>query len=426
MGLSDPVRKAIAAGAILWLAGCAGTEPRPTAAAPPPGLPSIVAGRADAGPELAGAVTLRAGPRGTGRAEAAGRADIAAGRPMTADTPVRVASISKLAVAVAAMRLADEGVLDLDADVSAHLGFPLRHPGFPDRPVTLRQLLGHRSGLSDAGGYSFPLGATLAASLPAASWGPAPPGARFDYANMNYGVVATVMEAASRERFDRLMERLVIAPLKLEACFNWSGCSPAMAARAAVLYRRGRDETQWNPAGPWVAQVDAPGARPPAGCPVRLSDPDAPCNLARYRPGTNGTLFSPQGGLRISAPGLARIGRMLANGGALDGVRVLRPATAARFFKSAPVGPDAGETYGGLMREWGLIQCMPAGQFGPRRWCGHLGEAYGLYAGLWIDPVRRDVIVYALTGSADDPNRWPRHPSGLTGVEAALFGHALR
>jgi CubicO group peptidase (beta-lactamase class C family) len=48
-----------------------------------------------------------------------------------------------------------------------------------------------------------------------------------------------------------------------------------------------------------------------------------PCDLGRWKLGENGSLFAPQGGLRTSARGLARIGRMLLAGGTLDGVRIV-------------------------------------------------------------------------------------------------------
>src|SRR6187399_2237515 len=79
---------------------------------------------------------------------ASGIADRTTGRRVTADDPVRVASISKLVVALGAMRMVEAGTLDLDRDVSDWLGWPLRNPAFPDTPITLRQLLSHRSGLT--------------------------------------------------------------------------------------------------------------------------------------------------------------------------------------------------------------------------------------------------------------------------------------
>src|SRR5690606_3223998 len=88
-----------------------------------------------------------------------GLADVATGRKVTAGDPVRIASISKLVTAIGVMRLVEAGKLDLDADVSAYLGWELRNPSFPDQPITLRLLLSHRSSLTDAAGYwQTPLG----------------------------------------------------------------------------------------------------------------------------------------------------------------------------------------------------------------------------------------------------------------------------
>ena len=72
---------------------------------------------------------------------AEGVADPQSGRRVTLDDPVRVASISKLVVGVGVMKLVEQGKLDLDGDVSRWLGWNLRNPAFPDRPVTLHMLL---------------------------------------------------------------------------------------------------------------------------------------------------------------------------------------------------------------------------------------------------------------------------------------------
>jgi len=396
-------------------------------------LAALAAGRTADGPELSGLAVVIADPRGVRRAEAWGHAVLASGREraMTPATPVRVASISKLIVALAVMRLVEADTLDLDRDVSDYLGWSLRNPEFPAAAVTLRQLLSHTSGIDDASGYSFPLGERLRDRLTPDHWSAAP-GARFSYANINYGIVASVMEAATATRFDRLMTRLVFAPLRLDACFNWSGCSDGAVAAAAVLYRKGRDETAWDPAGPWVAQIDDLRGAPPA-CPVRS---DGACDLAAYRPGDNGTLFSPQGGARISSLGLAKLGRLLLGHGQVDGVRLLRRESVDAML--TPVWRDgaAGEAYHGQMRCWGLgIQCLvgAAGEGDQPvagravRWWGHLGEAYGLYSGLWVDFGHRRVMVYAITGTADDPVRSPgRHSAFPAFEEAAMTSLAAR
>ncbi len=385
----------------------------PAAAAP---LADLVAGPSAA---LPGLVVVVADRKGIVRAQAYGQATMEPARALAPDTPLRVASVSKAVVAIAVMRLVEQDKLDLDSDVARWLGWRLRNPAFPDAPVTLRQLLSHTSGISDGPGYNFPLGERLQDRMPD-HWAAAP-GTRFAYANLNYGIIASVMEAATGERFDLLMTRLVLAPLRLDAGYNWSGASDAAVAAAATLYRTGRDETDWHPDGPWVAQVDdLKGVRP---CPVRT---DAACDLAAYVPGSNGTLFSPHGGLRISALGLAKLGRMLLLDGKVDGARILKPASIRALM--APVWQASGrpqdDTYQGQMLCYGPgLHCLTGGGDSPvagARWWGHLGEAYGLLAGLWVDKAGQRVLVYALTGTRDDPFK-PPHRSAFSAVEEKIL-----
>ena len=94
------------------------------------------------------------------------------------------------------------------------------------------------------------------------------------------------MERATGERFDRLMRRLVLFLLKLDACFNWSGCSDAAIRRAVVLYDAGARATR----------DDLRGQRP--ACLV-IAARDGSCDLARWTPGRTARCNSPQGGLRI-------------------------------------------------------------------------------------------------------------------------------
>lgn len=394
-------------------------------------LADLVAGTDRRSPQLSGVIGVVASRDRILRAEAHGLADMAANRRLTPDSVVRVASISKLVVAIAAWRLIEQGRLDPDADVSAVLGWQLRHPAHPDRPITLRQLLSHTSGIVDGPGYAFPLEDRLADRLTPQHWGPGAPGQRFAYANLNYGLIASVMEKATGERFDRLMTRLVLEPLNIDAGYNWQGASDAAIARAAVLYRKGRDETAWNSAGRWVAQVDDLKGKRPA-CPVNSR---AGCDLAAYRPGDNGTLFSPQGGLRISLVDLAKIGQLLLRGGEIGGVRLLTPATVTAM--RTPVwqagGAVPGDDYQGQMLCYAAgPQCL-SGQaeasdqpVASAAWWGHLGEAYGLLAGLWIDEKRGLVIAYALTGSADDPFRVPKLRSSFSAPEDIIIAELAR
>jgi len=341
-------------------------------------------------------------------ASANGPADIAAGRAVTADDPVRVASISKLVVAIAVMRLVEQKKLNLDADVSDQLGWTLRNPAFPDRPITLRLLMSHRSGLTDGVDYVLPLDAELRTVLadPKAWDAVHMPGSFFRYTNLNFPVVAAVMERGTGERFDRLMDRLVLTPLKIDACYNYAGCSDDAAARAVVLYRAGKP-----------VRDDHHGKRPP--CPVTPAS-DGSCNLGRWRAGANGAIFSPQGGLRISARGLAKIGRLLLGNGTVDGVRLLTPRSVAQLERPLwtfngdlknPNGetgsdPSTGTPYGGFYCSYGLAVTFLATKangchddpFGDGRIrIGHGGDAYGLRSGLWIDRKRDTGVAYFAT-----------------------------
>ncbi|HEX8466544.1 MAG TPA: serine hydrolase domain-containing protein [Allosphingosinicella sp.] len=341
--------------------------------------------------------------RGITRSGAAGLADRAAGRALTIDDPVRIASITKLHVALGVMRLVEQGRLELDEDVSKRLGWRLRNPAFPDRPITLRLLLSHRSSLRDDVSYALPLDMTVqkAVAAPEAWDREHPPGTFFRYSNLGFPVVASVMEQAAGERFDRLMDRLVLKPLELDACFNWTTCNAATIARATALYA---------PDGT-VVRDDLKGMRP--DCPV-VPAADGSCDLSAYRLGSNGALFSPQGGLRISVRDLAKVGGLLLRKGRLaDGSRFLEESSLAEIERLHwHFDGGNGDTEGDFYCGYGLAvqilsQCAPKDDpFGDgRRRLGHAGDAYGLRSGLWIDPVTRRGIAYFATGLGDDPAR---------------------
>lgn len=126
----------------------------------------------------------------------------------------------------------------------------------------------------------------------------------------------------------------------------------------------------------------------------------------------NGALFAPQGGLRISVRGLARIGRLLLNGGTLDGVRLLSPASVAALLRPQwRFDGRNGSTDQGFYCSYGLAthqlaNAAPGCRDDPlgngRSWIGHAGEAYGLRSGLWIDPQREVGVAYLVTGLPDD------------------------
>ena len=232
---------------------------------------------------------------------AEGVADPQTGRRVTPDDPVRVASVSKMVVGIGVMKLVEKGKLDLTSDVSRWLGWSLRNPSFPDRPITLGMLLSHTSSVREHDDdYVIPLGTSLQSVMADPNnWDPqhGPGDNYFRYTNLNFPIVGSIVEKVTGERFDIWMRKNVLEPMKLYSCYNWPTCSDSTVARAVELDQNGKR-----------VKDDLHGHRP--DCPVYVKDGE-PCDLSLWKAGENGSLFAPQGGLRISARGLARIGRIL-------------------------------------------------------------------------------------------------------------------
>jgi len=374
-----------------------------------------------------------------------GRRHIDPDKAADAATLYRIASISKLVATIGALRLVDEGKLALDADIGGYLGYRVRNPHFPDVPVTLRMLLTHTSSLRDDAGYYWDAGMRLEDFLTpggalhgnGAMWSAdARPGARFTYANLGWGVLGTLMEKASGERFDRLMRRLVLDPLGMQGGYDASELAPDRLANLATIYRKRAtaDDAAWNPAGPWVAQVDDYSVEPPR-----------PRAGPGYVVGTNATPFSPTGGLRASPADLGRVMRMLMNGGELDGRRILRAETVATML-SIQWRHDGGNgetTFGShpsRFNAWGLgnqrFLDVSGPNFGDRlvagggfEASGHLGEAYGLFGTFAFDPATRNGFIFLVGGTGFDPETDKGTYSAGAGFEeriaTALYRRAI-
>ena len=351
---------------------------------------------------------------------ASGLADPVSRRPVTPDDPVRVASVSKMVTAIGVMILVDQRRLDLTSDVSTWLGWRLRNPNFPDRPITLGMLLAHTGSVREHDDdYVIPLGGSLQQVMAdRRNWDSkhGPRDQYFAYVNLNYPIIGSIIEKVTGERFDLWMRRNLLEPMKLDACFNWPTCSDAQIARAVEL-----DTPEGKP-----VKDDLHGQRP--ACPVFVKEGE-PCDLHRSTLGQNGSLFAPQGGLRISARGLARIGRMLLNGGTLEGVRILSPeAVETLLAQTWRFDGNNGSSEGGFYCSSGngthqIPNKMPgcADDMGTRGavLLGHAGDAYGMKSGLWIERRGRWGIAYFVTGVADPATKAP--DSAYTAAEEHAF-----
>ncbi|KQV43053.1 serine hydrolase [Duganella sp. Root336D2] len=349
----------------------------------------------------------------------------AAAAPVTPQTMFRIASISKMMTSFGVMKLVEEGRLKLDTDVGEYLGFALRNPNYPAQAITLRHLLSHTSTLRDDAGYFWRAGTALREVLvpDGRMWArDGEPGQYFTYSNLNWAVIGTAMEHVTGERFDRLMQHLLLAPMGLRGGYNPAAFSQQEVADTATLYRRRTRESEiWDSKGAWIAQVDDFG----------VAAPQEPAGLDKYVIGTNATPFSPTGGMRMSASDMGRIMLMLINNGRHAGRQILKPASLALMFgEQWRFNGNNGNTLKGLYHSWGLgIQRFAdvRGNMGGMPQDGrftaicHLGEAYGLVATFAVDLKKKQGIVSLIGGFGSDPDTDPGLHSAHTRAEERIL-----
>jgi len=171
-----------------------------------------------------------------------GYADLAAGRPVDADTTLfRQGSVSKLFAWTAVMQLVEQGKLDLDADVNRYLDFAIAREF--NRPITLRNLLTHTAGFED---ISRGIYANGAADLRPLAEGikrmPVParifaPGTRTAYSNYGAALAGYIVERVSGESFERYVEQHILAPLDMRSSTFRQPVPNAMRGELAAGYR---------------------------------------------------------------------------------------------------------------------------------------------------------------------------------------------
>jgi CubicO group peptidase (beta-lactamase class C family) len=350
-----------------------------------------------------------------------GSAHFEAGIVVTDQTKFRIASISKTITAIAFMQLVDAGLCSLDDDISVLLGYTVRNPNHPDTPITPRMLLSHTSTIIDGGNYDSFLSQTYTAlNVPSleelvsptgiaysnAIFNDTSPGTYFNYSNLNFGILGTIIEAVSSERFDVYCSQHIIDPLGIDASFRIADLDNLQ--QLAALYRKQN--------GQWVIQADD----------FQDGIPDE-AYLANYLPGTNALRFAPQGGLRISALDLATVFRLFLNEGTLNGSAILSPESSALMMgDSWTYNGNNGNNYFGLFRSWGLGMHRLTNTVnqdvvlsGSDIMIGHPGEAYGLVSNAYIDPLRKVGMIFITNGCGDGYATLPG--SAFYSVEKEVF-----
>ncbi|WP_371398165.1 serine hydrolase domain-containing protein [Fretibacter rubidus] len=326
-------------------------------------------------------------------------------RPFTLDSPFRVASISKVVVLLTAMGMADQGVINLDDDISDMIGVTLRNPQYPDQIITLQNILSHRSSISDPAVYWTDPSGDIRSLLSDDMFNDGHPGSWFEYANINYGIAATAMEAVGGERFDGLTRRYVLDDLGIDAGFNWAGMSASTRKGGATLYRKVD--------GQMTIQVDGPETFTGSGPTLYGNDPNF--ILEDYVPGKNGTLLSPQGGLRASLNDLVKLAQKLANYPQLH--------SADWIYDGSNGAGDGGHfvSFGAGLYVYPPELSPIKGQL----MVGHHGEAYGMYGGMWHLPQINAQIVHAVTATPEPARPYFEGPPAIAPESRELLDKAM-
>jgi CubicO group peptidase (beta-lactamase class C family) len=123
-----------------------------------------------------------------------------------------VGSVAKAVTALGVLRLAEQGLVDLDAPIHAYLAAPTLTRTTSEGPEpTVAQLLLHRAGLAKSLGRRLPPGpAALGEAVPqiALAW---PPGARAEYSNTGYLLLGELIRTVAGEPYAEFCSREVLA-----------------------------------------------------------------------------------------------------------------------------------------------------------------------------------------------------------------------
>jgi CubicO group peptidase (beta-lactamase class C family)/D-alanyl-D-alanine dipeptidase len=271
-----------------------------------------------------------------------GNADPKQKTPATADTVYRVGSVSKLFTDIGIMQLVERGVLDLDAPVTRYL--PEFKPENPfDKPITLRQMMAHRSGLvrePPVGHYFDPTNPTLAqtvASLNATRLVYAPE-SRIKYSNAAIATVGYVLERTQKEPFPHYLQRAVLDPLGLKK--SGFEATPALTKDLAAAI-------MWTVDG---RTFDAP---------------TFPLGMA------------PAGSMFSTVNDLARFASILFAGGRGPGGQILKRETIEQMWKPQFAGPK---------EKTGFGIGFHLTELNGRRRVGHGGAIYGFATSVELLP----------------------------------------
>ena len=317
---------------------------------------------------------------------------------MTERSLFRIYSMTKSVTAVAVMMLVESGKASLDDPVSKFLpefadvrvASPDGTTRPPARPITVADLLLHTSGLEHRTSAEYQQAGVRLRSISLPQFVrnivrvplKEDPGTRFRYSE-GTTVLGRLVEVWSGMPFDAFLEQRIFRPLAMSDTMFWADA--ASRSRLTTVYAPG------SGGGLRAIEIEAvPFTEKPA-------------------------LLEGAVGLLSTAGDYLRFAQMLLNGGTLDGVRLLQPATVAKMVVNG-LPPAVLAARGGGVMGWGLanvnvVMDAAAAPYASNRgeygWDGTAGTIF------WVDPQTEMVTVLLTQSSPADPDRLRRRFKSL-------------
>ena len=275
-------------------------------------------------------------------------------KPMTADTKIRIASLSKTVVGMVVFKLIEDGKLSLDMDISDYLGVEVKHPEYPDLPITLRMLLTHTSGIVD-NGYQQSL-EEIREYLKTPEAYKEKPGEIYKYNNYGFGLVGTICECVTNKSLNALAKQYFFNPMGIKVSYLGGQLDKN---KVACLYNNKSE--------------------------ITLSVEDSTdLTSDNTKPGSRMMIYA--GGIMTSATDFARLLTVLINDGIYNGVELLSKESITQMHT-----PKSS------------VQCMPMkkmnGLYNQEYMYYHTGSAYGVYSLYVYNPDTKTGVVVTTTGA---------------------------
>lgn len=292
-------------------------------------------------------------------------------RPMTADTAVRIASITKVVEGMAAMKLSENQTLDLDAPLSSYWGEGVQNPYSSTQPSP-RSLMTHSSTLKE---LEMTRGLSRLKSILGSSstWRDAEPNRAESWSYSNFGltILGTTLELASGQILDDYLQEQFFAPLNIDASLHAARLD---SQQLANLY-----EPNWGIGRNIQTQISQP----------------VPTEI-----GMGATYYA--GGLTISAEDMAKLVAVLCGDGSYQGVQYLLPQSVAAMETPQFTVPNGEYT----PFQQCLVLRRQDGLFGQSQLCYHTGSGYGVYSLMSYNPETGNGVVVITTGANRNVNQY--------------------